>query len=343
MDKIKAQQRYTRLHWPILFIIGFLITSCQPAANTPDIADIPLTLRIARFDSALFAPGDMQLKVESMRAQYPDFFEIYTDKIINAGAGSDPTVHIALTRFTTDADMSAVWSEIQKTHGDLSAHNSKLENAFKRYSYYFPNKPIPQVLAMHSAFNYAVAVTSEVLAIGLDMYLGTDYSYYTALQFPLFRRRTMHPEHIATDAMRTWVATEFENDSLRSDLPGHLLAEGRLMYAMELLMPGLADTIITGFGTDQLKWCRENEKQMWAFLIEKKLLFSSHSGNYRKLLSEGPFTPGFDRRSPAKAVTWLGYNMVKSYMQKNTDVTLTQLMTLNNGREFLQKTGYKPI
>jgi hypothetical protein len=195
---------------------------------------------------------------------------------------------------------------------------------------------------MQSAFNYAVAVSPTHIGLGLEMYLGADYSYYAALQIPAYRRRTMHSSHIAPDVIKAWVATEFVSDSLSRNLLGELMAEGRILHACKRLMPHIPDTAIFGFSAAQLEWCKSNEAQMWGFLIEKKLLFTTQQGAFRKLLSEGPFTPGFDRNAPAKAITWLGYRMVEEYLKKNPDTSLPELMEYADGQKFLQQSGYRP-
>ncbi len=66
------------------------------------------------------------------------------------------------------------------------------------------------------------------------------------------------------------------------------------------MLPDTPDEIIFGFTPGQMKFCKNNESQMWQYLVENNLLFSSDQLNIRKLtgklLSQGYFT----RESPGR-------------------------------------------
>ena len=76
--------------------------------------------------------------------------------------------------------------------------------------------------------------------------------------------------------------------------------------------------LIFGFTTDQMKFCRNNESQMWQYLIENNLLFSTDQFIIRKLTGEAPFTQYFSNESPGRAAVWLGFRIVESYMMRET-------------------------
>ena len=61
----------------------------------------------------------------------------------------------------------------------------------------------------------------------------------------------------------------------------------------------LTDELIFGFTADQMKFCRNNESQMWQYLIEHDLLFNTEQFTIRKLTGEAPFTSYFTNESPA--------------------------------------------
>ena len=103
----------------------------------------------------------------------------------------------------------------------------------------------------------------------------------------------------------------------------------------------MEDTIKIGYTGQQLKWCNQNEEQMWSFIIEKNLLYSTIEREYTKYLQDGNNTQGFPEGAPAKTGCYIGWQIVKSYMQNN-DVYLQQLVTESDPQKILDKSHYKP-
>ena len=108
------------------------------------------------------------------------------------------------------------------------------------------------------------------------------------------------------------------------------------------MLPQQHDTLKTGFSLSQLEWCRRNEIMMWTYLVENKLLFSTDMRTIGRFINAGPFTRDFSRESPSRAAVWLGWQIVRSYMNRNRDVTLEELMLDNDYQGLLNLARYRP-
>jgi len=108
------------------------------------------------------------------------------------------------------------------------------------------------------------------------------------------------------------------------------------------MLPELNDTILFGFTADQMKFCRNNERQMWQYLIEYDLLFSTDQFVKRKLTGDAPFTSYFTNESPGMAAIWIGFRIVESSMMNNRDMTLDDLMGAKDIQGLLEKAKYDP-
>jgi hypothetical protein len=108
------------------------------------------------------------------------------------------------------------------------------------------------------------------------------------------------------------------------------------------MLPELRDELLLGFTTDQMNFCSNNEAQMWTYLIEQDLLFSTDQFTIRKITGEAPFTSFFTNESPGRAGIWLGFRIVESYMMKNPGVSLKDLMNDTNIQGILEKAKYNP-
>jgi hypothetical protein len=97
-----------------------------------------------------------------------------------------------------------------------------------------------------------------------------------------------------------------------------------------------------GFTEDQMRWCRNNEKQMWTHLVEEKLLFSSDPLNIRKLVEDAPYTSFFTSESPGRAAVWQGWQIVRAYAARFPELSVHQIMSERNYQEILRESRYNP-
>ena len=105
----------------------------------------------------------------------------------------------------------------------------------------------------------------------------------------------------------------------------------------------LSDNYKIGFTSDEITWCRRNESNMWAYFIENELLYSSDPLIINRFINDGPFTAPFHHDSPARAALWVGWQIIRAYMNQNPDNTPADLLlTKLHAREILSASRYKP-
>jgi hypothetical protein len=221
----------------------------------------------------------------------------------------------------------------------------KLQEAFRHYHYYFPDRNIPAVFTCITGFNNSIITGDSVLGIGLDRYLGADCEYYPRLEIYNYIAVRMTPENIVPDCMYGWGASEWDFSTLKypaDNVLAEMIHNGKLKYFEKCMLPETADEIIFGFTTDQMKFCRNNESQMWQYLVENDLLFTGDQFTIRKLTGEAPFTSFFTNESPGRAAVWLGFRIVESYMMKNPGINIEELMKDTDVQGVLEKAKYSP-
>jgi hypothetical protein len=114
------------------------------------------------------------------------------------------------------------------------------------------------------------------------------------------------------------------------------------MYFTRAMVPGQPDSLIWGFNESDLDYLASNEKAIWAYLIEHKLLFKTDRFTINKFILEGPFTSDFGRESPARSAVWIGYRITGAYMKRNPDIRLKELMEEKDYLKILNLSGYNP-
>ena len=119
---------------------------------------------------------------------------------------------------------------------------------------------------------------------------------------------------------------------------------GKKLYLKEKLLPNKNDTITIGYSKQDLTWAQENELYIWKYFIEKELLYNTDSKLIRRFLDPSPFSKFYleiDNQSPGRIGRWIGWQIVRSFIKKNPEVKIEDLI-FKSSEELFVKSGYKP-
>jgi len=152
----------------------------------------------------------------------------------------------------------------------------------------------------------------------------------------------MHPGKIPSDAFYGWMVAEFPYNNEKDNLLSQMIYKGRTMYGIKQLLPEINDTLLWGFSSDQLQFCIDNEKGMWEYLVENKLLFETEKFKVIQYANPAPFTKDFSQESPGRAALWLGYRIIESLAKHNRELMLQELMEESNYQRLLNLSRYNP-
>jgi hypothetical protein len=329
-----------------LAVVGILfitIASCKSPSS--EIKDEVKELKVdfSRFEKDLFyqEPKDANF-ISSIRKKQGSFADLMLKQVIGLKGENDSLLAIEVGYYTNDKYIKEVFHDVDSLFKDTHEIQEGIVEGFGRYKELFPGKLIPAVKTFIAPFNYNTVVTDSVLGIGLDMYLGDDYRYYPSAGFPLFKIRKLRKEYIVSDAIAAWLQSDYQPDQNNNDLLNNLVQEGKILYAVDQLLPDIEDTIKYGYSKSQLQWCEDNEENIWKFFIAQKLLYNKNTGEFIKFINDGASTTGFPKEAPARLGTFIGLKIVTAYMKKNSNVTLKQLMEIKDGGKILIESGYKP-
>jgi hypothetical protein len=329
-----------------LYILTLLavITSCARQKEKVDTSDISYELEIHRFEDELMNIhlDSIEQGVERLHREYGEFLDLFSLEIIQIGPVGNPSYPDFLRSFVTDYMINDVYDQVKEKYSDITWLEKTLEDGLKRYTYYFEDKPLPRVLTYISGFNHSMAVTDSVAGIGLDKYLGSDNDYYNQLGYANYIKRNMVAEKIPTDFIKALALTHFEYDDTEDNLLRQMIYHGKVMYFVDKMLPEEADSLVFGYTQSELTFCRNHEEQMWVFLVEHKLLFTTDQFTIIKYIGEAPFTKDFTNESPGQAAIWLGYRIVEKFMKENPDYTLADLMDMKDYQFILEESHYNP-
>ncbi len=326
--------------------IGLLITSCSHERGKVDVSTIDGSFSFRHFDQDLFSldTNNMGSSLAQLRSKYGNFFDLFAYRITSLGSQDSILTRDKFRQFITDTNFRAVYRDIQKEFGDGESLKKELSEAFRYYRYYFPGKQVPEVITLLSAFSFPVVADSNHLGIGLDMYLGTSYRYYSTIEppLPLYLRLRMTREYAAIDALRGWLQSDYMVDESQAKMIEMMISQGKIIYALDLLFPETPDSLKIGYTGAQLNWCKENESKVWSFFVDQQLLFSTDPNLLMKYVNDAPTTNGFPKESPGNIGQFIGWKIVQSYMDHHPDISLQQLMENKDLQKVFQESKYKP-
>jgi len=325
------------------FLLLFVISAC--GSKNGKIDESPEVV-VHRFDQELFTVDiyNFQKEASELGQKYPKFMALFGAKIIEIGDTNSEWFYQNLKSFTTDQAVYNIYKKTEKKYDDFSTYSVMLDAGFRKYKEYFPGSEIPEIYTYVSGFNQSVVTTEDFVGVSLEKYLGTNESLYNELSpaFPLYERYRMNPSNLVPDIIRAWILTGSDFNELHNNLLANMIHEGRSIYVLKKIVPELNDSILWGFNTQKMKFCKENENRMWTYLIGEKLLFITDRFRISQFTQEGPFTKDFSQDSPSRAAVWIGYRIVDEYMKRNKNITFEALMSETDFQKILTESRYNP-
>lgn len=302
-------------------------------------------VEIVRFDNAQLAvrPDSVKQDIEQLYANYELFMPIFVEGIL--GLQTEDTAYLCemYAQFLTDTVMG--FAQTNTTAQELFANVDSLQEAlntgFSRLHFLYPEWEIPTLYLFVSGFNSSVMYYENIMGVGVDMYLGSDYPYYNQVVYD-YQKQTMRKACIAGDVLSMYLAYHISYNSKYNRLLEQMIFRGKQLFLLAQLLPNEPVWEVIGYSKEQWDWCEQYEQAIWNRIMQKRDLFKTESNVLSSYMNDGPFTAEVTQDSPGRLGLWVGWRIVDSYMRNNKDVTLRELMNENDAQKILEQSYYKP-
>ncbi len=307
--------------------------------KTEQIKDIKKNVNttIFRYEKDLFSLNVNKFsdELKILQKKYPFFLE---------GNIEDPKNQKQLYDFITDPLTKEIYQTTMKKFPDISNIKADFDDAFSYYAYYYPNNKIPIVYTYVSSLDYQLPIKylDSIMIIALDMYLGADCKYYSQLGAPAYITSRYSKEYIVADCIKEMAFTNMQFENAKVTLLDQMITEGKRLYFAESMLPETNDTILIGYPLLKLEWAKKNEANIWGYIIQNNLLFTTDSKKIMKFMGEAPFTSFFQKDSPGRIGAWVGWQIVRAYMNNNANSKLQDMLNEKNAQKILNISKYKP-
>ncbi len=347
MKKIFSAKRYS---WLLVLYSGCIIlalTDCRHGRSYfPPDGKLPMqSVEIVRFDRALLNvnPLTTMQDIRVLYDEYPVFMPVFVEDILGIPVADTAYLAQQLPAFLTDTiyGFAQTNRREREVFADIRDLENSLNHAFSRVHFLYPEWHIPTVYLFISGFNSSLMFVDDDMAVGADMYLGSDYEFYNRVVYE-YQKITMRPECIPVDVVSAFLFRNIPYTSAKSRLIDNMIYRGKVMYLLAQIFSDLPGYEVMGYTTEQWDWCLRNERAVWHLMMDKRDLFKTESLVLTSYLNDGPFTSEISQDSPGRLGTWIGWRIAESYMQHNEQVTLQQLMAEPDAELILQHSFYKP-
>jgi len=311
----------------ILLVLSIFFSCNTNEVSKVDISDITINYELKRYDVDFYTASEK--KIPELKQKYPYLFpESFSDSI-------------AISKINNKQEQE-LFSETQKIYKDINFLEKQLSNLFKHIKHYKSGFKAPNIITIQTNIDYEsrVIYADSLLFISFDNYLGKSHPFYN--DYPLYIKEENTKEHIIVDVAESILKTQLPLNNKRRFID-KMIHEGIKMYFLDTYLPEVSVHLKIGYTKDKLNWALENESQIWKYFIEKQLLFSTDTKLNKRFLDNAPFSKFYtseDTTSPGKIGVWVGWQIVKSFMQNN-DVSLRDLINFDSD-ELFKKSKYKP-
>ncbi len=323
----------------LILIILFLGGCKRKSPWDVNISSVEVTpVEVKRYEKVLFEidPGNLRQEIDP----YIDDYNLFLGEEINTPMGQQQ-----LYDYITDPMIRDLYDDTQQVWSDIDELEEDLTLALRYLKYHFPQYPKPVFYSYISGldFEHPVKYFEGNLIVGLDMFLGRDYENYEKVGVPAFKRTRFVPDAASVEIMREYGQVLQQNYPMAPEtLLDFMVEEGKLLYFMDSMFPDLPDSLKISYTTRQINWAQQNEGHSWSFYVNNELLYDTERQMIQKLTGTGPFTAPFGNESAPRMAVYNGWQIVRSFMERNDDVSLEELFGMTDSREILSQSRYRP-
>ncbi len=320
-----------------------LLTSCiedkeEKCAYIPETSEATINLQLESLEDSLPAI--------TTKEQLVDFFDHHPtlrDHFFNRTAYPDDSVFInELYHRFTNPHIDTLLMETKKVFGDLSELKSEFRQAFANVQYYYPNFNPPKIITVLTGLEGDLYVSDSLIIVGLDYFLGPQAKYKPNMYEYMLRR--YQKNFIVPSVMLLYgIEDRFNKTSVQDKtVLADMIAYGKAYYFAKRMMPCIPDSVFIAYTDEEISGSRKNEGLIWYRFVEDQVLYQTSHQMKQKYIDERPKTIEVGEKCPGRIGTWVGWQIVNAFMERNPDTTLPELMTLPNADQLFKDSKYKP-
>lgn len=257
----------------------------------------------------------------------------------------DPEFMRAVADFTSDPMVRRIYAVTDSLYHDLSWLEQELGDAMSRAHALYPEVDYKYFFTLVTAdmdnYDNRVFCNQTDMAICIDRYTLGHVEEMQRFGVPKHITRLCRREFIVPDCMAAAIRNHIELPDGDLTFLDYAIAEGKTLYFLDQVLPSTPDTLKIRYSGDQMDWMEENVENVWGWLIQNQMLYSTDLTQMRNMLDDAPKTNAFGEGSAPRTGHYIGWQIVKRYMKKS-GATMSELLAETDSRKILTESGWRP-
>ena len=324
---------------PILLLFTlFLFFGCkQQKCEIPaEIANIKVEMKAERLEKELFEVKSKE-EVAAFLKRHPLFANHFLQR---KRYPSEAELVNSLYGMATEPNLKGLVKQADERFKDLGDLEEDISNAFKHLKHFYPKAKVPQLATFVTGMGQDLYLDDSLLVWGLDFFIGPKAKYRPP--YPNYILYRYDKPYLVPNTVLLLSNNYNQTDPANNTMLGEMIANGKSLYFTQRLLPCTPDSLIIGYTNQQMADIYYNEARIWAHFVEKGLLFETNQFKIKKYVGERPNVPEIGKQCPGRIGAWVGWQIVRKYMEEHPQITLPQLMAETNVQKILNESKYKP-
>jgi hypothetical protein len=184
-------------------------------------------------------------------------------------------------------------------------------------------------------------LTEDLLLISLDNYLGKDHKFYGG--FADYIAFQQDRKFLLSEVVDAFAKQHIDEKRSRKFI-SEMIYYGKILYLKDILIPFKSNAAKIYYSEDQFEWAKENETEIWSFFVERNLIYSTDTTLEDRFINLAPYSKFYlelDNESSPRIGQYIGWQIVKAFMNKNLNTSIKDLLNMKSDAIF-EKSNYKP-
>jgi len=268
---------------------------------------------------------------------------VFAREFLQKGIVPDSVIENSLLRIATSPYIDTLTQQTDEYFGNMDDIAAEFGEAFALIKSSYPDFVPPPIYTVVTGFESDVYVSDSLIIVGLDVFLGSK-ARYKMKDTPnyIFRR---YRKDFIVPAVVMFLSNKYnetETDFRKKSMLNEMIYFGKTYYFMEKNLPKTADSTIIGYTSQEVIDSKGNEATIWGHFVENNLFYETLHEKITRYVGERPNTSEIGTECPGRIGRWLGWQIVRTYMESNPEVTLPELMKDKDAKKIFELSKYKP-
>lgn len=337
---------------------GFRSPEALPVGKLPQEQPQRLRLDLTMHRAAHALPADSFRTIEQVLTWYRAHFNAEETTFLNVLLFEETEVpdSFAADRmygFLRNKAWQSLLDSVMTAYPEGDTLFGVFDEPLRRYYSLFKDDPMPALCTYVTGFQdpgyatmdpYLVAGTNIgklYAGLGLHYALGPDFGWYPN-DIPNYVRRRFSRSHLLPGLLLQLITRRMPETppNAREPLLNHMVRAGIKYYALDVLLPDAPDSLKIGYTAPQTVFAQAYLDRIWGEMLP--LLYDTEQLNYRHWLDDAPYTKGLQLESPPRLGAYVGWQMVRSYIQRHPETRLKDLLLVTDYDRILRESGFRP-